>query len=186
MFEVTAASTESGHIWINGAVPVSPDSLTVLRLDSGREFGISVTSEGFILDAAEPILPGVRGEKRFRLDGSALLTGTVDSLASITGRGLFTELSASFDLAEFSLTDTVYFDIAGGGVEFDEFAVDFRRRHVLGAPGGGQCGRRGLRAVVNGETRIMASSSDLDVGHLARALGAGPGSQLRGRLDAEF
>lgn len=184
MFEVTAASTESGFIWINGAVPVSPDSLTVLRLDPGREFGVSVASEGFILDASEPILPGVRGEKRFVLDGSMLLTGTVDSLASVTGRGLFTELSASFDLAEFSLTDTVYFDIGAGRVEFDRLSVDVMRRHVLGAPAGGSVTAAGFTSL-SGETRISASSSDLDVGHLLRALGGGPGSQVRGRLDAE-
>ncbi|MFH1689830.1 MAG: translocation/assembly module TamB domain-containing protein [Candidatus Eisenbacteria bacterium] len=184
MFDVTAASTESGRVSINGAVPVTPDSVTVLRLDAGREFGVSVVSSGFILDAAEPILPGVRGEKRFRVDGSALLTGTVDSLASVTGRGLFTRLSASFDLAEFSLVDTVYFDVAGGRVDFGEFAVDVLRRHVLGEPAGGRVTVGGFTSL-NGETRISATSTGLDIGHLVRALGADPGSQIRGKLDAD-
>ncbi len=163
---------------------MAPDSVTVLRLDAGREFGVSIVSEGFILDATAPILPGVRGEKRFRLDGSALLTGTVDSLESVTGRGLFTDMSASFDLAEFSLADTVYFDVAGGRIEFDEFAVDVLRRHVLGPPAGGRVTVGGFTSL-NGDTRITATSTGLDIGHLARALGAGQGSQIRGKLDAD-
>jgi autotransporter translocation and assembly factor TamB len=38
---------------------------------------------------------------------------------------------------------------------------------------------------LSGETRISATSTGLDVGHLVRALGAGRGSQIRGRLDAD-
>jgi len=184
VFGMTAASTASGSIWINGLVPVSPDSVTILRFDASREFGVSIWSEGFTLDAGESVLPHVRGEKRFRLDGSALLTGTVDSPASINGSGQFTQLSAAFNLAEFTLADTVGFEIVGGTVEFEQLAIDVERRHVLSEPHGGRITLGGsLRP--NGDTRLVVGTSDLDVGHVARALGLGLGSQFRGRLDAD-
>jgi hypothetical protein len=184
VFELTTASTASGAIWVNGLVPVAPDSVTVLRFDSSREFGLSIWSEGFTLDAGESVLPQVRGEKQFRLDGSALLTGTVDSLASLNGSGQFTQLSAAFDLAEFTLADTVGFEVVGGTVELEQLVIDVERRHVLREPYGGRMTLGGSLGR-EGETRLVVGTSDLDVGHLARALGVGPGSQFRGRLDAD-
>ncbi|HYW68861.1 MAG TPA: hypothetical protein VE960_04590, partial [bacterium] len=181
---LSAAGAESGNVWISGGLPVRPDSLTLLALDEGREFGVSVASSGFVLDAREPILPGIRGQKRFRFDGSALLTGTADSLATVAGSGLLSELSASFDLAEFSLVDTVYFEVEHGSVVFDDLVVDVVRRHVLGEPYGGRL-EAGGHVSLDGETRIRAATSDLDIGHLARALGGRTGAQLKGTLDGE-
>ncbi|MCK4410364.1 MAG: hypothetical protein KAW67_09770, partial [Candidatus Eisenbacteria sp.] len=184
VFDLTAESGESGAIWLSGSVPVAPDSATLLAFDPRREFGVSVWSPGFVLDAGESILPGVRGEKRFRLSGSLLLTGTADLLSSVNGRGFFNELSASFGLAKLSLADTVRFEVVGGTVQLEQLAIDVERRHVLSKPYGGRMTLSGSLGP-NGETRLVAGTSDLDVGHLARALGIGPGSQFRGRLDAD-
>ena len=184
VFDLTAESAESGVIQVSGSVPVSPDSATVLAFDPGREFGVSVSSSGFTLDAGESILPRVRGEKRFWLGGSLLLTGTADSLSSVNGRGFFTELSASFGLAKLSLADTVGFEVADGTVEVEQLVIDVERRHVLSDPYGGRMTLSGSLGP-EGETRLIAGTSDLDVGHLARALGVGPASQFGGRLDAD-
>ncbi|MCK4510659.1 translocation/assembly module TamB domain-containing protein, partial [bacterium] len=184
VFELTTASTASGAIWINGLLPVALDSVTVLRFDSSREFGVSIWSEGFTLDAGESVLPQVRGEKRFRLDGSALLTGTVDSLASLNGSGQFAQLSAAFDLAEFTLVDTVGFEVEGGSFRIDHLVIDVVRTHVLGDPDGG---RLILSSSVapGGDVSVNLTAEGLDVGHVARALGYSSGSQFRGRLNAE-
>ncbi len=183
VFALTTASTASGAIWVNGLVPVAPDSMTVLRFDSSREFGLSIWSEGFTLDAGESVLPQVRGEKRFRLDGSALLTGTVDSLASLNGSGQFAQLSAAFDLAEFTLADTVGFEVEGGGFRIDHLVIDVVRTHVLGDPDGG---RLILSSSVapGGDVSLDLTAEGLDAGHVARALGYSSGSQFRGRLNA--
>jgi hypothetical protein len=163
---------------------VALDSVTVLRFDSSREFGVSIWSEGFTLDAGESVLPQVRGEKRFRLDGSALLTGTVDSLASLNGSGQFAQLSAAFDLAEFTLADTVGFEVEGGGFRIDQLVIDVVRTHVLGDPDGG---RLVLSSSVasGGDVSLNLTTENLDVRHVARALGYSSLSQFRGRLNAE-
>jgi len=184
VFDLTAESAESGVIWVSGSVPVSPDSATVFAFDPGREFGVSVSSSGFTLDAGESMLPSVRGEKRFRLGGSLLLTGTADSLSSVNGRGFFTELSASFGLAKLSLADTVGFEVVSGTVEVEQLVIDVERRHVLSDPYGGRMTLSGSLGP-SGEAFLVAGASDLDVGHLARALGVGPGSQFGGRFDAD-
>ncbi len=184
VFELTTASTASGAIWINGLAPVAPDSVTVLRFDSSREFGVSIWSEGFTLDAGESVLPQVRGEKRFRLDGSALLTGTVDSLTSINGSGQFAQLSAAFDLAEFTLADTVGFEVEGGGFRVDHLVIDVVRTHVLGDPDGGRL-VLGSSVVPGEDVTLNLTTEDLDVGHVARALGYRFGSRFHGRLNAE-
>ncbi|MEA3409627.1 MAG: hypothetical protein U9Q95_04695, partial [Candidatus Eisenbacteria bacterium] len=184
VIELTAASTASGSIWVNGLLPVARDSVTVLRFDSGREFGASIWSEGFTLDAGESILPQVRGEKRFRLDGSALLTGTVDSLTSINGSGQFAQLSAVFDLATFTLADTVRFEVEGGGFDIDQLVIDVVRTHVLSEPDGGRL-ILSSSVVPGGDVSLNLTAEDLDAGHVARAFGYSLGSRLRGRLNAE-
>jgi len=184
VFELTAESTASGSIWINGLAPVAPDSVTVLRFDSSREFGASIRSEDFTLDAGESILPRVRGGKRFRLDGSALVTGTADSLTSVYGSGQFTRLSAAFDLAEFTLADSVRFEVEGGSFSFDHLVIDVVRTHVLGEPDGGRL-TLSSSAAPGGDVNLNLTAEDLDVGHVARTLGYSFGSQFRGRLNAE-
>jgi hypothetical protein len=159
VFYVSAESTESGSVWLSGAAPVRPDSLTVWAFDADREFGMSLASEGFILDARDPILPGVRGEKRFRLTGSVLLVGTADSLSTITGSGLLSSASASFNLAELALADTVYFEVERGTLEFDQLVVAVTRRRVLGEPAGGTINAGGTISI-DGETRLSASVTD--------------------------
>jgi hypothetical protein len=184
VFELTTASTASGAIWINGLLPVALDSMTVLRFDSSREFGVSIWSEGFTLDAGESVLPQVRGEKRFRLDGSALLTGTVDSLASLNGSGQFAQLSAAFDLAEFTLVDTVGFEVEGGGFRIDHLVIDVVRTHVLGDPDGGRL-ILSSSVAAGGDVSVNLTAEGLDAGHVARALGYSSGSWFRGTLNAE-
>lgn len=184
VFHLTAESVGSGVILVSGSAPVAPDSVTVLRLDSSREFGVSIWTEGFTLDAGESVLPQVRGEKRFRLDGSVLLTGTVDSLASINGSGQFAQLSAAFDLAEFTLADAVGFDVEGGVFRVDQLVIDVVRTHVLGEPDGGRL-VLSSSVVPGGDVSLDVTVEDLDVGHVARTLGYSSGSQFRGRLNAE-
>jgi len=184
VFDLTAESTGSGMILVCGAAPVAPDSVTVLRFDSSREFGLSIWTEGFTLDAGESVLPQVRGEKRFQLDGSVLLTGTVDSLASVNGSGQFAKLSAAFDLAEFTLADTVGFEVEGGVFRVDQLVIDVVRTHVLGEPDGGRL-VLSSSVVPGGDVSLDLTAEDLDVGHVARALGYSSGSQFRGRLNAE-
>ena len=187
MFDLSAESVRSGELWAGGDVPVRPDPATLLAFDSTREFGVSMLASGFTLEGGEALLPGVRGEKRFVVDGSLVLTGTADSAASVNGSGLFSELSAEFDLARFSLADTVRFQVAGGRVFFDSLAVDVTRRRVLGSPEGGRLTFAGS-VDPDGDIALTASARDLDVGHVARALGRRAGGKLGGRLsaDAEF
>ena len=184
VFYLTAESVGSGVILVSGSAPVAPDSVTVLRLDSSREFGVSIWTEGFTLDAGESVLPQVRGEKRFRLDGSVLVTGTVDSLASINGSGQFAQLSAAFDLAEFTLADAVGFEVEGGVFRVDQLVIDVVRTHVLGEPDGGRL-VLSSSVVPGGDVSLDVTVEDLDVGHVARTLGYSSGSQFRGRLNAE-
>ncbi len=184
VFDLTAESTGSGVISVCGSVPVAPDSVSILRFDSSREFGVSIWTEGFTLDAGESVLPQVRGEKRFRLDGSALLTGTVDSLASLNGSGQFAQLSAAFDLAEFALADTVGFEVESGVFRVDQLVIDVVRTHVLGEPDGGRL-VLSSSVVPGGDVSLDLTAEDLDVGHIARTLGYSWGSEFRGRLNAE-
>ncbi|MCK4679505.1 translocation/assembly module TamB domain-containing protein, partial [bacterium] len=184
VFDLTAESTGSGVISVCGSVPVAPDSVTVLRFDSSREFGVSIWTEGFTLDAGESVLPQVRGEKRFRLDGSALVTGTVDSLASLNGSGQFAQLSAAFDLAEFAFADTVGFEVESGVFRVDQLVIDVVRTHVLGEPDGGRL-VLSSSVVPGGDVSLDLTAEDLDVGHIARTLGYSWGSEFRGRLNAE-
>ncbi len=184
VFDLTAESTGSGVISVCGSAPVAPDSVTVLRFDSSREFGVSIWTEGFTLDAGESVLPQVRGEKRFRLDGSALVTGTVDSLASLNGSGQFAQLSAAFDLAEFALADTVGFEVESGVFRVDQLVIDVVRTHVLGEPDGGRL-VLSSSVVPGGDVSLDLTAEDLDVGHIARTLGYSWGSEFRGRLNAE-
>jgi hypothetical protein len=184
VFYLTAESAGSGVILVSGSAPVAPDSVTVLRFDSSREFGVSIWTEGFTLDAGESVLPQVRGEKRFRLDGSVLVTGAVDSLASINGSGQFAQMSAAFDLAEFTLADTVGFEVEGGVFRVDQLVIDVVRTHVLGDPDGGRL-VLSSSVVPGGDVSLSVTAEDLDVGHVARALGYSSGSQFRGRLNAE-
>ena len=184
VFYLTAESVGSGVLLVSGSAPVAPDSVTVLRFDSSREFGVSIWTEGFTLDAGESVLPQVRGEKRFRLDGSVLVTGTVDSLASINGSGQFAQLSAAFDLAEFTLADAVGFEVEGGVFRVDQLVIDVVRTHVLGEPDGGRL-VLSSSVVPGGDVSLDVTVEDLDVGHVARTLGYSSGSQFRGRLNAE-
>jgi autotransporter translocation and assembly factor TamB len=184
VFDLTAKSGESGDVWAGGSMPVRTDSISVLAFDPTREFGLSVLSSAFTLNAGETLLPGVRGSKRFRLDGSALLTGTAGSLESINGSGLFSELSAEFDLASFALADTAFFVVDGGSVSFDKLAIDVTRKHVLGDPQGGRVTLSGM-IDPNGAINVTADAEDVDVGHVVRALGGRAAADLRGRLFAE-
>lgn len=183
-FHLSAAGAEAGSLMVSGTVPVAPDSAAVLALDPSRELGVSLACSGFTLTAGDEILPAVRGEKRFRADGSMLIVGTPDSLSSLNGSGLFTDLSAEFDLAGFALADTVHFEVDRGRMEFDRLAIDMTRKRVLGDPEGGTVFAGGT-IDLTGDIDLVLHTSALDVGHLARAVGPRRSIEMRGLLNAE-
>jgi hypothetical protein len=183
-FQLSAASATSGTLAVTGALPVVPDSAVVLALDPSRELGVSLVCSGFALTVGDEILPAVRGGKRFGVDGSMLIVGTPDSLSSLNGSGFFTNLSAEFDLARFALADTAYFEVDRGRVGFEGLAVHMSRKRVLGDPEGGTVFASGIIDLA-GDVDLELHTSDLDVGHLARAVGPRRSIEMRGRLNAE-
>jgi len=184
VFYVGARSGASGDLSVSGTLPVRQDSLLLLRVDRGREFGLSLLAVDLALDVERWGVRGLGGLRRVELDGSALVTGRLDSLSAARGRGSFGHLSADLGLVGLSLRDTLGFDLAGGVVEFDDTTIDVRRRRVLDDERGGFVRFSG--AVKADRTLDVSVSVDsLSVGHMVRALADLPSSPVTGRLDVE-
>lgn len=181
-FDVSAQSADGGSMAAFGAVPVKPDSLRVLVLDNEREFGVTVTWSRFAVSAGEGFLPRVRGEKRFEIDGSVLLSGTVDSLATIYGRGLLEVATAEFEEVEFSLASPLEVEVAGGDIELPGARVVAKRRRVLGEADGGALAIAGSVGH-DGALDLDVSVEQMDVGRLIDAFAPDAGPLLTGRLD---
>jgi autotransporter translocation and assembly factor TamB len=181
VFDIVVESAASGTMSASGTIPVAPDSVHLLSLDPTREFGGSFSFSKFAVDASE-LLPGVRGEKRFSIDGEGLLTGRADSLGSMHGRGTFDDISAAFDLMSFSLSEPFSFEVAGGDLSFDRLALHAVGRRVLGAAGGGTIIASGS-VTHQGDANMTVAVADLDVGRMARAFAPAAAPVVEGRLD---
>jgi hypothetical protein len=181
-FDLTALSRDGGSMTASGAVPVRPDSLRVLVLDADREFGATVTWSHFAVTAGGAFLPGVRGEKRFELDGSVLLAGTVDSLETMYGRGRLEAVAAEFERVSFSLSTPLDIEIAGGDVELPGAQVAMVRRRALGERTGGSV-TIGGELGHDGALALDLTVDRLDVGQLLEAFVPAAGGAFAGRLD---
>jgi autotransporter translocation and assembly factor TamB len=182
VFSLGAATTEGGALLANGLVPVRPDTATFLTLDRTREFALSLSAEAFSADLGELLLTGSRGPKRLTLDGSLLVTGLVDSLSSVNGRGDLRQLGMSFAPARVALADTLSFEIDAGDIWIENLVLDVTRTRVLSASDGGRVvvsGFVGVRDSVD----VTARVDSLDVGALLRVIDPGPTAPLGGRLD---
>ena len=184
VFDASVTSGTSGSAVAYGNVPVRMDSAALWALDRGREFGASIVCEALKVDAGGFLLPSVAGEKTLSANGSILLGGRADSLGSLTGRGRFDELSATFDLVRFASADTVEFEIGGGAVEFDDVWIDVTRRRVIGDESGGVIR---LAGEVRGDGTVDFSSSaqGMEIGRILRTFAPGSRAEVSGELDAE-
>lgn len=181
-FELTALSRDGGSMTASGALPIRPDSLSVLVLDSDREFGATVTWSHFAVTGDAAFLPSVRGEKRFELDGSVLLVGTVDSLATMYGRGRLDAVSAQFEQVSLSLSAPLDIEIAEGNVELPDAEVAVTRRRALGEAAGGSV-TIGGELGHDGALALDLTVRQLDIGQLLEAFVPAAGGALAGRLD---
>jgi autotransporter translocation and assembly factor TamB len=182
LFDLRAESAVAGSVMAYGTIPIVPDSLRVMRPDPTREFGASVVFTDFTLDAGPSLLPGIRGTKRFGADGAVLLAGRADSLGSIYGRGSFGSVFATFDLIEFTLADTLEFEIGGGDIELARTVINIRPRRTLTREVGGAVVLGGV-VRPDGSMDLSVSTEGLDVGQLVRAFGPEAGTSVTGRLD---
>lgn len=181
-FEVEAASRGGGAMLAYGAVPVRPDSSTVLVLDREREFGGTITWSRFTLVGGPELLPGVGGEKRLMLDGSILLGGTVDSLATLHGRGRFESLDVSFDRVAFSLVAPFDVEVIGGDVELPGTGLLATRRRTLGEASSGTAWLSG-GVGRGGALALDLALERLDLGNLVSAFAPETGRAFGGLLD---
>ncbi len=181
-FTVDGTGPTSGSIVAYGSIPIQADSLSFLSLDPEREFGISFACDNLVLDMGSEFMPNVRGRKTIVANGSGLLVGRTDSLASVNGRGGFDKLKIVFDRVEFTLGAPMNFDLASGEIEVDTLAIDVLKRRVLGDPDGG---RIRVAGVVGGDvgSDITITAEDVDTGHLVRSFARGLGPALSGMLD---
>lgn len=184
VFDVSAASSISGSVAAYGSVPVVRDSTTLWALDAEREFGVSVLCDGLAVDISALLSPAVKGAGLLSANGSVLLSGRVDSLGSLNGRGCFDELSATFDLVKFATTDTLVFEIGGGGVEFDGVRMGVTRRRVFGDEVGGTVELAGA-VRRGGALDVGLAVRGLEVGQILRTLSQGREIPFAGELDAD-
>jgi hypothetical protein len=182
LFDLRAESAVAGSLVAYGSIPIVPDSLRFMLPDPTREFGASMVFSGFTVDAGASLLPKIRGTKRFTADGAALLVGSADSLDSIYGRGSFGVISATFDLVEFTIADTLEFDLAGGDIELAETMIAVVPRRTLVEEVGGTAVVQGV-ARSDGTLDFSMTADELDVGQLVRAFGPQPRTTVKGLLD---
>ncbi len=182
IFALSAATSEEGALRANGLVPVRPDTATFLALDTDREFALSLAAESFSAEVGDLVLTGTRGPKDFRIDGSLLVTGLMDSLASLNGRGELNELALSLAPARMALADTFSFEIDAGDVWLDGLTVDVTRTRVLTEAAGGRMHVSGFVGVRD-SVDISARLDSLDMATLFRVVSPGPTAPVAGRLD---
>ncbi len=181
-FDLAVLSRDGGSMSAAGAVPIRQDSLRVLALDPEREFGATVTWSRFAVTAGPGFLPDVRGEKRFELDGSVLLAGTVDSLQTMYGRGRLEAVVAEFERVTFSLSAPLDIEIAQGDVELPNAEVAVARRRVLGERAGGSL-TVGGEVGNDGTLALDLTVNQLDVGGLLETFVPATAGAFAGRLD---
>jgi len=182
VFSLSAVTENEGALLANGMAPVRPDSAAFLAFDRDREFALSLTAGAFSADLGELVLTGTRGPKMLRIDGSLLVTGLVDSLASVNGRGDLNELSLALAPARVALADSFSFEIDGGDIWLENLVLDLTRTRVLTEAAGGRLvasGFIGVRDSVDVSVRL----DSLDVATLFRVVSPGPTTPLAGRLD---
>ncbi|MBD3368451.1 MAG: hypothetical protein GF405_09825 [Candidatus Eisenbacteria bacterium] len=182
IFSVSAATEADGVLLANGLLPLRPDSAAVLALDTDREFALSLSAENFEADVGEALLTGTRGPKVVRLDGALLVTGLIDSLASLNGRGDLNELALSLAPARVALADSFSFEIDEGDVWLDNLALDITRTRVLSEASGGRLTVSGFVGVRD-SIDVSARLDSLDVATIFRVVSPGPTAPVAGRLD---
>lgn len=182
-FELSVVG-DGGVLQASGAVPVRPDSTTLLAFDPTREFGASVVCSDFSVDLGTWLLPNVRGAHELLANGSFLLIGRADSLGSLYGRGSFDELSVTFDLVSFGVVDTLEVEVDGGDVTLKRTVVGVTKRRVLGDEAGGELAVSGAIGR-DGSLDLAVSGSEVDLGRILRTFGPRRDPVVEGTLDIE-
>ncbi len=184
IFELASVSDVGGRITALGSLPYESDSTGAFTLDTGREFAATVLCSSYVFEGGPSFLPGIRGRKQFTLDGSALIAGRADSLGSINGAGRFERAGAAWGFVSFALADTFGFFVTDGTLELDGLSMEVMRQRALGTELGGRVDVSG-RVSHDGRLDLTASTRDLDVAHISRAMAPGANPPVTGTLTAD-
>ncbi len=168
-FELTALSRDGGSMSAAGAVPIRQDSLSVLALDSDREFGATVTWSQFAV-TGDARLPAERPRREALRAGRVGPPRGDGRLApTMYGRGRLEAVVAEFEQVTFSLSAPLDIEIAEGNVELPDAEVAVATRRVLGEAAGGSV-TIGGELGHDGALALDLTVRQLDVGGAPRDL----------------
>ncbi len=184
IFALTSRSDAGGRITALGSLPYASDTTGVFSIETDRDFAVSVVCSSYVFEGGPGFLPRIRGRKQFTLNGSALVTGRADSLGSVNGVGLFDRAGAAWGFVSFALADTFGFSVTDGAIEIDGLSMEVMRQRALGPELGGRVDVAG-RIEHDGRLALTATTTNLDVAHVSRAITPGATPPVTGMLTAD-
>jgi len=184
IFALTSRSDAGGYFTALGSLPYASDTTGVFSIETDRDFAASVVCSSYVFEGGPSFLPRIRGRKQFTLNGSALVTGRADSLGSINGAGLFDRIGAEWGFVSFALADTFAFSVTDGAIDIDGLSMEVMRQRALGPELGGRVDVAG-RIEHDGRLALTATTTDLDVAHVSRAITPGATPPVTGMLTAD-